>query len=437
MSIVVSIVLHSFIALALSEAGDDPPVPVPAKDQPPIDWTVDIRTGQIEDRALEDVLKQFHLAASESPAARLKKLEACYRSFSEKFKRAPEIDLIYSCELIRVGLGSVAKKHLDQRMKAELATYWPAHRLKIFLLSTDQPEAVVARQLSVMSEVLIQKESRADVLRANVMWLGQALEGLRLSQSDHSDVKEALQACEKTLHAYGQDLADGAQAARRRVKTLAIEKEAAVTKIALPIEKSHTELLKLDEGIQKKKEKLAELNDTLSPVQAEFERAIAPSVATVNRLESDLLKHQQQVDDARKSVDSKRADYELKKANQKNAPKGQPAGNVDRTSLDHAERHLKMVEDRLLPVQKQYDTAKNQYNLIVSEFNRKYSPSIKLRESLEKEIPRDLKKREEKEKGVRTIEKNQRAAAAIHAVDFLRPDVNQILGELASGIKQK
>ena len=437
MSIVVSIVLHSFIALALSEAGDDPPVPVPAKDQPPIDWTVDIRTGQIEDRALEDVLKQFHLAASESPAARLKKLEACYRSFSEKFKRAPEIDLIYSCELIRVGLGSVAKKHLDQRMKAELATYWPAHRLKIFLLSTDQPEAVVARQLSVMSEVLIQKESRADVLRANVMWLGQALEGLRLSQSDHSDVKEALQACEKTLHAYGQDLADGAQAARRRVKTLAIEKEAAVTKIALPIEKSHTELLKLDEGIQKKKEKLAELNDTLSPVQAEFEQAIAPSVATVNRLEPDLLKHQQQVDDARKSVDSKRADYELKKANQKNAPKGQPAGNVDRTSLDHAERHLKMVEDRLLPVQKQYDTAKNQYNLIVSEFNRKYSPSIKLRESLEKEIPRDLKKREEKEKGVRTIEKNQRAAAAIHAVDFLRPDVNQILGELASGIKQK
>ena len=437
MRIVVLIVLHSFIALAISQADDNQPGFAPAKDQPTIDWTVDVRTGQIDDRALEDALKQFHLAASESPASRQKKLEACYRNLSEKFKRAPEIDLIYSCELIRVGLGSVAKKHLEQQMKAELATYWPAYRLKIFLLSIDHPEAVVARQLSVMSEALIQKESRADVLRANVMWLGQTLEGLRLSQSDHSDVKEALQACEKTLQGYEQDLADGQQAARRLAKTLALEKGATATKIALPIEKSHTELLKLDEGIQKKKEKLAELNDTLSPVQAEFEQAIAPSVATVNRLEPDLLKHQQQVDDARKSVDSKRADYELKKANQKNAPKGQPAGNVDRTGLTHAERQLKMLEESLLPIQKQYDTAKNKYNLIVSEFNRKYSPAIKLRESLEKEIPRDLKKREEKEKGVRTIEKNQRAAAAIHPVDFLRPDVNQILGELAPRIKQK
>ncbi len=409
----------------------------PTKEQPAINWTVDIRTGQIDDRSLEDVLKQFHLAASDAPASRQKKLEACYRNLSEKFKRAPEIDLIYSCELIHVGLGSVAKKHLDQRMKAELATYWPAYRLKIFLLSTDQPEAVVARQLFAMSEALIQKESRAEVLRANVMWLGHALEGLRLSQPDHSDVKEALQSCEKTLSAYEKDLADGEQAARLHAKTLAVDKQAAATKIELPMEKSHKELLKLEEGIQKKKEKLAELNETLAPVQAEFEQAIAPTVAIVNRLEPDLLKHQQWVDDARKSVDSKRADYELRKANQRNAPKGQAAGNVDRTSLDHAEKQLKTLEDSLRPIQNQYDTAKNKYNLIASEFNRKYSPAIKLRESLEKEIPRDLKKREGKEKGVRAIEKHQHAAAEIHPVDFLRPDVNQILSELAPGIKQK
>ncbi|MEI8020847.1 MAG: hypothetical protein WCH39_21770, partial [Schlesneria sp.] len=254
----VVLILHSLILLA--QVGDEQPVSVPTKDQPAIEWTVDVRTGQIDDRALDDVLKQFHLAASESPAARLKKLEACYRSLNEKFKRAPEIDLIYSCELIRVGLGSVAKKHLDQHIKAELATYWPAYRLKIFLLSTDQPEAVIARQLCAMSEALVTKESRAEVLRANVIWLGHALEGLRLSQSDHSDVKEALQACEKTLQAYRQDLADGEQAARVHAKTLGVDKQAAAMKIESPMEKSHTDLIKLDERIQKNKEKLAELN---------------------------------------------------------------------------------------------------------------------------------------------------------------------------------
>ena len=59
MRIVVLIVLHSFIALAISQADDNQPGFAPAKDQPAIDWTVDVRTGQIDDRALEDALKQF------------------------------------------------------------------------------------------------------------------------------------------------------------------------------------------------------------------------------------------------------------------------------------------------------------------------------------------------------------------------------------------
>ena len=440
MRIVVLMLIHSVFAFA--HASGDQQVPASTKDHSEqsrtIDWAADIRTGQIDDRAFEDVLKQFHLAANESPAVRPKKLDACYRNLSEKHKRAPEIDAIYACELIRVGLGSVAKKHLDQRMKAELATYWPAYRLKIFLLSTDQPDTVIARQLCAMSEALAAKESRAEVLRVNVAWLGHALEGLRLCQSDHSDVTEAMQNCEKTLQAYGQDLADGQQAARVHAKTLALDKEAAAAKIELPIEKSRAELLKLDEGVQKKKDKLTQLNDNLAPAQKEFDQATAPSVATVNRLEPNLLRLQQQVADARKLVDRKRADYESKlKAEQKNAPKGQAAGTVDRNDLNNAEKQLGKAEESLRPVQEEYDTAKKSYALIANEFNRKYSPVLKQKESLEKDIPRDVKKREQKEKEVEAIESRQRAAAAYRPVDFLRPDVNKILGELTSGNQKK
>ncbi|MEI8021559.1 MAG: hypothetical protein WCH39_25340, partial [Schlesneria sp.] len=163
----------------------------------------------------------------------------------------------------------------------------------------------------------------------------------------------------------------------------------------------------------------------------EFERAIAPSVATVNRLEPDLLKRQQQVEDARRSVDSKQQQYESKIRE-----KSKDLTNYHRI-LEQAKKELKLHEDTLRPIQKEYDTAKNNYNSIVNEFNRKYSPAIKQQQTLEKEIPREIKKREEKEKSVRAIEKNQRVATAIHPVDFLRPDVNKILGELAPGTKQK
>ncbi len=393
-----------------------------AEEMPRLEWAADVRTGQVTDQALRDVLREFQSAAQEPAKTRQKKMEDCFRKLSAQFKKAPEVDLIYVCQLIRAGLGSAAKKHLDQQLNIQLATYWPAHRLAIYLHAAPGKEVATAKELAEFSATLAAKEQRDEILAVNAGWLGFAVQTLRLSAPDNAEVEKTLQICVRSLPTQAAALDAGKAMALKKAAETQPARDAAAAQFDEQIERAKQELQDAQQVIKEKEARLRKARDTLLLVKPDFDRDVAPSLKALARLEPGLRAAQFDVDRAKSRLEKEKKDKEKEDRKE--------GANTSSKDVTNAEIKLDIAKEKLREIEKEQRKAETERDGIRAKYNQKYATELTAVDLLPKELLRDNAGLSKSVREIEGLESRKRNAAEIRAIDLLRPDIERILNDL-------
>lgn len=381
------------------------------------DWSVDVRTGELSDQGLVDVLNQFQEAAKKSPVARQAELEKCYRRCRSQYPDALENDVIYVCQLMAAHRNAQAKSHLDQKSKKEFAAYWPTRRLTIYLHATTDTVPAIAKQLKAFSSDLTSKEHRPEVLEFNAQWLGQALEGLQLSAPDNAEVAQIIDGCEEQLKDHIDAFRAGRQAAADLAQNLAPAKQANAATIEEGKQEVQKEIDRTEDAISAKKAELQQAKQTIDAARPTYEQAAAPLQRTMTFLAP-------QIQSAAQEVARAEQDYA-----------GETKGNQG--DRERARQKLLQAQQKCSRLQGEYSSAEQKYQEICTEFNQKYATEL----AIVGIVPKDLRIKgtgqKQNVKARDRLNQKQHATLAFRAVDFLRPDPNRILSDLADRVEQK